>query len=71
MGVWIIMNNILLLYSVKENKKENTDEVIIEILEKEMQKGVSVNDIDRSNRLGEKTGSRPWLIIIKLARYNI
>ena len=33
--------NCLLIHAVKENKKKNTDKVIIEILEKEMQENVS------------------------------
>ena len=44
----------------------------MEIFEKEMQGKVSVNDIDRSHRLGKKhTGSRPRPIIIKFARHNV
>ena len=34
-------------------KKESTDEVAIEIFEKEMQAKVSANDIDRSHWLGK------------------
>ena len=34
-------------------KKESTDEVAIEIFEKEMQTKVSANDIDRSHWLGK------------------
>ena len=58
--------NCLLIHGFKENKKEDTDEFIIEIFEKEMQEKVSVNDIDRSHRLGkEHIGSSPRPIIIK------
>ena len=53
-------------------KKKSTDEVAIEIFEKEMQAKVSASDIDRSHWLGKKhTGSRPWPIIIKFVRYNV
>ena len=38
----------------EKNENENTDEIIIEILEKEMHEKVSVNDTDRSHPL-EKT----------------
>ena len=70
------MSNILegtaFLSIVKENEKEDIDEVFIEIFEKEIQEKVSVNDIDRSHRLGKKhTGSRPRPVIIKFARYNV
>ena len=41
---------------MKENEKENTDEVVIEFFEKEMKEKLSANDIDRSHRLEKKTG---------------
>ena len=41
--------NCLLIHGVKENEKEDSDEVVIEIFEKEMQENVSANDIDRSH----------------------
>ena len=64
--------NCLLIHGVKENKKEDTDEVVTEIFEKEMEEKVSVNYIDRSHRFGKKhTGSRPQPVIIKFARYNV
>ena len=44
------MNNILeetlLIHSVKENKKKDTDEVVIEFFEKEMEEKLSAKDID-------------------------
>ena len=45
--------NCLLIHGVKENKKEDTDEVVIEFFEKEMKEKLSANDIDRSHRLGK------------------
>ena len=50
------MSNILeeTVHGVKENEKEDTDEVVIEISEKEIQEKVSVNDIDRFHQLGKK-----------------
>ena len=46
--------NCLFIHGVKENEKEDTDEVVIEISEKEIEEKVSVNDIDRSHQLGKK-----------------
>ena len=62
----------LLIHGVKENEKEDTDEVVITFFEKEMKEKLSANDTDRSHRLGKKqTGRRPRPIIIKFARYNV
>ena len=47
--------NCLLIHGVKENEKEDSDKIVIEIFEKEMQEKVSTNDIDRSHRLGKTT----------------
>ena len=64
--------NCLLIHGVKENEKEDTDEVVIEFFEKEMEEKLSANDIDRSHRLGkEQSGTRPRPIIIKFTRYNV
>ena len=64
--------NCLLIHGVKEKDKEDTDKVVIEFFEKEMEEKLSANDIDRSHRLGKKqTGSRPQPIIIKFTRYNV
>ena len=64
--------NCLLIHGMKENEKEDTEEVVIEFFEKEMKEKLSANDIDRSHRFGKKhTGSRPRPIIIKFVRYNV
>ena len=66
--------NCLLIHGVKENKKEHTDEIVIEFFKKKMEEKLSANDTDRFHRLERKqSGSRPWpiIIIIKFNRYNV
>ena len=61
--------NCLLIHGVKESEKEDTNEVVIEIFEKEIQEKVSINDIERSHQRGKKhTGTTPRPIIITFAR---
>ena len=63
--------NCLLTHGVKENEKEDTDEVVTEF-EKKIEEKLSANDIDRSDGLGKnQSGSRPWPIIIKFTWYNV
>ena len=51
--------NCLLTHGVKENEKEDTDEVVTEF-EKKIEEKLSANDIDRSDGLGKnQSGSRP------------
>ena len=55
----------------QKSKKENTDKVIIVILEKEIQEKMSVNNINRSHQLKRKHAeSRRRPIIIKFPRFN-
>ena len=64
--------NCLLIHGVKDNRKEHTDEVVIEMFEKEMQEKVSVNEIDRSHQLGKEiTRRRLQSIIVKFVGYNV
>ena len=61
----------MIIHAMKENKNQNTDEVIIKIFEKKNERK-SINDIDRPHRLGKKhTRSRPLPVIIKFARFNV
>ena len=65
--------NCLLIHilHVKENEKQDTDNVAVEIFEKEMQEKVSVNDIDPVKLEKKYTRSRPRPTLIKFAKYNI
>ena len=44
--------NCLLIHSIDEENQENTDEVVITVLKKEMDEEITHLDIDRSHRLG-------------------
>ena len=65
--------NCLLIHGTDEEKRENTDEVVINVLKKEMDEEMTHLDIHRSHRLGnqklDKSKLRP--IIIKFYRYNV
>ena len=61
--------NCLLIHGIDEENQENIDEVVINVLNKEMDE----EDIDRSDRLGNRKPdkSKPRPIIIKFSRYNV
>lgn len=67
--------NCLLIHGINENKKEDTDQIVIDALNDNLNLDVSINDLDRTHRIGkprnvdENTKSRP--IIVKFARYII
>ena len=63
--------NCLLIHGIDEENQENTDEVVINVLKKEMDEEITHQDIDRSHRLGNrKLGkNKPRPIIIKFLRY--
>ena len=72
--------NCLLLHGVDEEQGENTDNKIIDILNKELDVGLNFADIDRSHRIGRQTNSnkpntrsnkkRSRPIIIKFVSYR-
>ena len=59
-----------LLILIDEENQENTDEVVINILKKEMDEEITHQDIDRSHRLGNRKPdkSKPRPVIIKFSR---
>ena len=61
--------NRLLIHGIDEENQENIDEVVINVLKKEMDE----EDIDRSHCLGNRKPdkSKPRPIIIKFSRYNV
>ena len=65
--------NCLLIHGINEENHENTDEVVINVLKKEMDEEITHLDIDRSHCLGNRKldKSKPQPIIIKFSRYNI
>ena len=65
--------NCQLIHSTDEENQENTAEVAINALKKEMGKEITHLDIDRSHRLGNRKldKSKPRPIIIKFSRYNV
>ena len=64
--------NCALLHGVKEEKNENTDDVIVAVISKQLGVKVEKSDIDRSHRLGApRSDGKHRPIIIKFARYNV
>lgn len=51
-------NLCLLLHGVEESDEEKTDEMVIEAINNEVGVHISINDIERSHRLGPKKTSR-------------
>ena len=66
------VRNCLLFHGIKEEKDEDTDSIIINIVKEEMDIDILPNDLDRSHRTGNpkaKKKERP--IIVKFVRYNL
>ena len=65
--------NCLLIHGIEEENQENTDEVVINVLKKEMDKEITHQDIDSSHRLGNQKldKSKPQPITINFSRYNV
>ena len=65
--------NCLLIHGTGKENQENTDEVVINVLKKGMDKEITHLDIGRSHCLGNRkiNKSKPRPIIIKFSRYNV
>lgn len=65
--------NCLLVHGIVEERRENTDELIIDIIKNDVDIEISENDIDRTHRIGapRNPGEKPRPIIVKFVRYNV
>ena len=61
----------LLIHGIKENKDENCENVVNDILENKQEAGLVPNDVARTHRLGKlKEGNRPRPIIVRFLSYR-
>lgn len=63
--------NCLLIHGVKEQKDEDTNDVVLQILKDELKEEVHIQDLDRTHRIGKESTERARPIIVKFARYNV
>ena len=65
--------NCLLVHGVEEKNNEDTDQVSLDIFNKDLNLEVSQTDLDRSHRLGKPraSGGKPRPIIVKFSRCNV
>ena len=57
--------NCILIYGVKENQNEDTDEVVINKIKSEMDLDISPRDIDRTHKIGVPTKGKNRPIIVQ------
>ena len=63
--------NCLLLHGIEEESNENTNQRVIDVLRQSMGEAISIQDIDRTNRLpGKKPNGQSRPVIVKCVRYN-
>ena len=64
--------NCLLIHGLTETKTEDTDEVVLDVINNKLNIKMSQISIYRSHRSGKpkSPGQKPWAIIVKLTRYK-
>ena len=64
--------NCLLLHSIAEGERENTDDLVLETLNEKVHVDLTLSDLDRTYRIGQKKASsnKPRAIIIRFVSYN-
>ena len=64
--------NCLLIHGLTETKTEDTDEMVLDVINNKLNIEMSQISIDRSHRLGKRKGpgQKPRAIIVKFTRYK-
>ena len=62
--------NCLLIHGLNEIKTENTDEMVLDVINDKLNMEMPQVSIDRSHRLGKGKGQKPRAIIVKFTRYK-
>lgn len=65
--------NCLLIHNVGEQENEDTDQLAIDTINQNMNETITLNDIDRTHRLGpvKNEGNKKRPIIVKFSRYYV
>ena len=58
------------IYGVAEQPEENTDNLAVDFFKSELNVDVALNDINRSHRVGKKSGAKPRPIIVRFTKHN-
>ena len=58
------------IYRVAEQPEENTDNLAVDFFKSELNVDVASNDINRSHRVGKKSGAKPRPIIVRFTKHN-
>ena len=64
--------NCLLLQGIAEGERETTDDLVLENLNEKLNDDLTLSDLDRTHRIGQKkrSSNKPRAVIIKLVSYN-
>ena len=64
--------NCLLIHGLTETKTEDTDDMVLDVINDKLNNEISQISIDRSHRLGKRKdpGQKPRAIILKFTRYK-
>ena len=61
----------MLIHGIKEEKDENTDNVVIKFIQDDLQEEINIEDLDRMHRIGKVNNGKSRPIIVKFSRYNV
>ena len=64
--------NCLLLHGIAESEREINDDLVLETLNEKMHVDLTLSDLDRTHRIGQKkvSSNKPKTVIIKFVSYN-
>ena len=63
--------NCFLIHGIKEERNENTDDIVVKFIQDDLQEEINFEDLDRTHRTGKVNNGKSRPIIVKFARYNV
>lgn len=63
--------NCLLIHNLSEEKNEDTDKKVIEVIREKVGEAIEMEDLDRTHRLGAYKNGKSRPIIVKFSRYHV
>ena len=63
--------NCLLIHGIKEERNENTDDIVVKFIQDDLQEEINFEDLDRTHRIGKVNNGKSRPIIVKFARYIV
>ena len=60
--------NCLIIHRIKEERNENTDDIVLKFIQDDLQEEINIEDLDRTHRIGKVNNGKSRPITVKFSR---